>query len=53
MTVERGGTLDASNFVGKTCDEATQVIQEAMGDVETRVNKKEYMYERARVNVVG
>ena len=31
ITVERGGTIDAANFVGTSCQEATAVFEEALG----------------------
>jgi len=41
FTVSETGVLDATGFIGKTCDVAA-VIENAMGTVSERVNKVEY-----------
>jgi len=50
ITVERGGTVDAACFEGRSCAEATSPIELALGRVEEATAKPEMLIERIRIN---
>lgn len=49
LTVSPSGTVDAAGFTGCGCDQAAGPIAEAIGRTVDRVNKPEYLKERAHV----
>lgn len=49
LTVSPSGTVDAAGFTGCGCDQAAGPIAEALGRTVDRVNKPEYLQERAHV----
>lgn len=42
ITVKKDGTIEAANFVGSSCETATQKLEEVMGTTTSQERKQEY-----------
>lgn len=53
LTVDAGGTVDASGWTGSGCADAALAVSEAIGAASVVTVKAEYLQEQARIREVG